>query len=520
MEQSILNVHLSRPSIGNGLCCNCRKVKHMGLKIQWLPIVLIFGIQLNLNAQVSNVVVSDSTEQQRIKKVENSLSPHVLGKDRSRWNIEEQMKKYNVPGLSVAVINGFKIDWAKGYGETGHTEKRSVTEFTVFQAASMSKFVNAIGLLKLHQLQKIDLDRDINQYLTSWKYPYNESIATVPITIRQLLSHTAGLSTHGFSGYKDASILPNIIQILEGSQPANSDSVDQIFPPNQEFKYSGGGTMITQLVVMDVSNSPYEKFINDYVFVPLGMNRSFYSIEFDKYPKELALGYLGNGKPLKNRYNIYPESAAAGLWTTPTDLAKLIIDVQLGLHVGKGKILSRESVEELSAPVLQNTNSALGLFTEKRNGELYLQHSGSNRGFRGKFIFGAENGNGVVVMVNGINTEIIEEIIRSVALVYKWEGFDELVAAPELNLKQMDLNKFVGTYNLDKRSVEVTLKKGQLILSEKGKWKSGLTPLNNNTFVVDIVKPQATIEFISDVEGIINGCIMNQGGATEWVKHK
>ena len=373
-------------------------------------------------------------------------------------------------------------------------------------------------MIKLMEDKKVSLDEDINNYLTSWKFPYDKNVDNKPITIRQLLSHTAGLSTHGFNGYKTSNKLPSIIQILEGENPANSDKVEQIQQSNKRFKYSGGGTLISQLILSDITNSSYENFVNENIYRPLEMSNSFYSIEFDKYPEDLAFGHKDNGKTLNNNYNIYPESAAAGLWTTPTDLAKLIIDIQRSLKTEPSKILSLQAGKELIKPTVDKSNSALGLFIQKENGELYLQHSGSNRGFRGKFFFGADKGDGVVIMANGTNTEIIEEIIRSVASVYNWVGFENLVASSDLNLNDTDLSKYVGVYALENREVNVSVKKGKLVLSEKGKWSSNLTAFNKSTFVVDIVKPQASIEFIKDTDGSISKCILNQGESTEWMK--
>lgn len=456
--------------------------------------------------------------QQRIEKVENSLSPLVLNEGEALWNLEQQMKKYNVSGLSIAVIHNYEIDWAKGYGSNGSKEFPNVTKQTVFQAASMSKFVNAVALMTLAQSNKIDLDEDINNYLTSWKFSSNDNVGNEPVTIRQLLSHTAGLSTHGFNGYKTSNKLPSIIEILEGKNPANSDKVEQIQQSNKNFKYSGGGTIISQLILSDITNSSYEYYVNENIFRPLGMSNSFYSIEFERYPKDIAFGHKGNGKTLKNYYNFYPESAAAGLWTTPTDLAKLIIDIQRSLKNEPSQILSLQSTKELIKPTLNKSNSALGVFTQKEGGDLYLQHSGSNRGFRGKFFFGADKGDGLVIMVNGTNTEIIEEIIRSVTSVYNWGGFENFVAVSDLNFNDTDLSKYVGIYALENREVNVNIKKGKLVLSEKGKWSSNLTALNKSTFVVDIVKPQATIEFVKDTDGSIIKCILNQGESTGWIK--
>ena len=491
----------------------------MKIKGLFLLFIFISATGSAVYAQITDIHAKDSV-QHRIHKVENNLRPLVLSPGASLWNLEKQMQQYNIPGLSVAVIHNYKIDWAKGYGVTGNTESPEITERTAFQAASMSKFVNAVAMLNLIEQKNLSLDEDINTYLTSWKFTYHKKYDETPIRIRQLLSHTAGLSIHGFAGYKNANKLPSIIEILEGNKPANSDRVEQLFASQTKFKYSGGGTTIAQLILTDQSNTSYENFLNKNIFQPLGMSNSFYSIESDRYPRDMAYGHAENGDVLKNQYNLYPESAAAGLWTTPTDLAKFIIDIQLSLASGKGKILSQQSTSALIKPSLENSNSALGLFTEYENGTLYLQHSGSNEGFRGKFYFSGEHGNGVVILINGTNTKIIEEIIRSVAYVYQWTGFKSFEAKEELNLNDLDLEKYTGTYILDDRAVHVILKKGKLILKEKGKWSSGLTPLTNSKFVVDIVKPRATIEFITSTDGTVSKSKLQQGETTEWVKKK
>lgn len=233
----------------------------MELKKLLFTIILFSNIGVVTYLQTSNVKKLD-TIQQKIDKVENSLSPLVLNQGESLWNIEKQMRRYNVPGLSIAVIHNYEIEWAKGYGSTGGKEFPNVTKQTVFQAASMSKFVNAVAITKLMELKKIDLDEEINNYLNSWKFPYYENDDTKPITIRQLLSHTADTSTYGFGGYKNSNNLPTIIQILEGSKPANSDKVKQIQSSNKEFKYSGGGVTISQLILMENSGLSYDSFLS------------------------------------------------------------------------------------------------------------------------------------------------------------------------------------------------------------------------------------------------------------------
>ncbi len=475
---------------------------------------IAFGFIAQLQAQSNNETIPESLEE-RITLVENSLSPLVAEAGGPLWNLEERLKTHNLPGLSLAVIHDFKIDWAKAYGKTNNESGQEVTTETVFQAASISKFVNGVTWLKWRESSGIDLDVDVNSLLSTWQIEYTKG---QPITVRQLLSHTAGLSTHGFGGYNNADNLPTLVEILNSEGPANSQRVRTIMAPGEAFKYSGGGTTITQLILTENSETPYEELVQQLVLDPLEMNHSFYSISLDRYTPNMAYGHNQKAKPLKSKYHYYPESAAAGLWTTPSDLAHLIIDVQTSLKGGEAKVLSGESSTELIQPTLEDAFSALGVFIEENPGEAYAQHSGSNEGFRGKFYFGTQSGNGVVVLVNGPNTEIIEEIIRSVAAVYQWPGMEPLAANTDLNLSSEDLKKYTGIFSFKGREIIVSMKKGKLKVAEKGKWSSSLTPLDRSKFVFDGVRPQATIEFISDDAEEIMSCLLVQGEQSEWVK--
>lgn len=483
---------------------------------KYLPFVfcmLLFSLPSFLIAQVSI-----ATEVRgKISQVENSLSPLVLAPGAELWNLEDQMRKYHVPGLSIAVINNYEVEWIKAYGfANGKTQTKTTTN-TVFQAASMSKFINAMALMKLKETKDFSLDEDVNHLLESWKVPYDPAISDQAITLRQLLSHTAGLSMSGFGGYKMGQKLPSLVQILDGKKPANSESVRPILPPNQNFKYSGGGTIISQLLLMDLTKETYEDYVNEQIFQPLKMNHSFYSTEFDRYPEDIALGHLHSDKPLKYKYRIYPESAAGGLWTTPHDLAIALLDLQLSLSQQRAAVLASKSAVELSTPV-DSGISALGVFVEDQAGHTYLQHSGATRAFRSQFYISAEEGKGVVIMHNGANLEILEEIIRSVASVYQWPGFKKMKATVT-TLTAAELKPFIGTYQMGKRQILVSHKKGKLQLAEKGKWGATLKPLTPTSFITTRINPPATIEFIKE-NGKVVQLKMDQGGIYEWVKVK
>ena len=164
------------------------------------------------------------------------------------------MKKYNINGVSIAVIHNYQIEWARGYGFADVSENRPVTEKTLFQAASISKSLNSVGVLKLVQEKKLDLNSDINKYLVTWKFPYDEKSNNKIITLTNLLSHTGGLTIHGFPGYAKGEVLPTLPQILDGQKPANTEAVRSSTEPGKRVIYSGGGITISQMIVMDVTN--------------------------------------------------------------------------------------------------------------------------------------------------------------------------------------------------------------------------------------------------------------------------
>lgn len=332
------------------------------------------------------------------------------------------MAHYRVKGVTVAVIHDYKIVLAKGYGYADDSSKIPVTTQTLFQAASISKSLNAIGLLKLVQEHKLDLYTDINQYLTSWKFPYDARSKGKKITVIQLLSHTAGLNVHGFPGYERGAGIPSLVQILDGRPPANSPAIRSEFEPGLKSMYSGGGITLSQQIVMDITHEPYAQYMDERVLKPLGMNSSSYEQPYSSIdPTLLATAYDAGGKEIPGKYHIYPEQAAAGLWTNPTDLAQYIIETQLALEGRSGKVLDQELTKLRLTPYLKD-NFALGVFINDFNGIRYFGHSGGNEGFRSQYYGSLEGGDGVVVMVNSDNGGIIPEIVNSLAKIYHLKG--------------------------------------------------------------------------------------------------
>lgn len=351
----------------------------------------------------------------QIKSFENDLNHWDKSKSK-KWTLKERMAFYHVNAVSIAVIKDYKVEWIKAYGYEDVSEKKLATPQTLFQAASISKSINSLGILKLVQEGKLDLDSDINDYLTSWKFPYDSISKGKKISIANLLSHKAGLSVGGYNGYEKGEDLPSTIQMLDGLKPANSNAVRSIFEPGLKFQYSGGGILITQLILENVTGEKYNDYMKKNVLSLLGMNNSFFNEPNKKDEKIVATAYNTNGREVKGKYHIYPEMAPAGLWTNPTDLAKYIIDTQLSLLGKSNKVLSTE----MSKKRVENN---LGVFLNNFSGNRYFGHSGGNEGFGCYYIGSIEDGNGIVVMMNGRNIKLIEEIVSSVASLNNWKNY-------------------------------------------------------------------------------------------------
>jgi len=356
-----------------------------------------------------------------IRAVENNLSGINGAEKDSAWNILSRMSHYKIKGISIAIVHNYKIEWAKGYGWADENVRRPVTPETRFQAASISKSLNAIGMIKLAQENKLDLQADVNQYLTSWKFPYDAKSNGKKISAIELLSHTAGLNVNGFEGYQMGAPLPTIVQILNGQPPANSAAIRSMIEPGLRSEYSGGGITISQLIVMDNTRIPYAQFMQDEVLTPLGMTGSSYEQPSKIDSNLLATAYRANGDEVPGKYHVYPEQAAAGLWTTPIDLSKYIIETQLAWEGRSSKVLN-QTMTHLRLTANGDAHAALGVFIDSTDGRVYFQHSGANEGFRCLYMGSFSGGDGLVIMVNSDNFAIIPEILNSISKVYHWKG--------------------------------------------------------------------------------------------------
>ncbi len=359
----------------------------------------------------------------KISAVESNLIPPVYIEGDPTWTLEERMEHYGVPGVSIAVIHDGEIAWTKTYGTVEKDSAVPVTENTLFQAASISKPVTAYAALGLVEQGKIDLNANINSQLKSWSLGENEFTANTAVTLKNLLNHSAGTTVHGFLGYSPGLPVPNLIQVLNGESPANSNAIVVDKTPEESFRYSGGGYNVVQQLMIDVEGKSFPEIMHEQVLSPLGMDHSTFDQPLEEAQLKLAAtGYLPNGDMTTGKRHTYPEMAAAGLWTTAEDLAKFALNIQQTLKGESTVGLSHDMTDQMLTPFVEEF-VGLGIFISQRGDQVYFEHGGWNEGFSSEMVAHKEGGYGAVVMINANQPDFIAELIRSVALTYDWANY-------------------------------------------------------------------------------------------------
>jgi CubicO group peptidase (beta-lactamase class C family) len=337
------------------------------------------------------------------------------------------LKQFNVPGVSIAVIQDFKVALAVAYGVADVETGTPVTPTTMFQAASISKPVAAMMSLKAVQNGRFTLDQNINTILKSWRLPEGEFTKGGPVTPRTLMSHISGTGDgFGFPGYAPAAALPTLPQILDGTKPSNLRAVRLERAPYTGFEYSGGGVIIQQLALTDAVGGPFAELARKWVFDPLGMSNSTFEQPLPAARQaQAARAHNQRGARMGDPWHVYPEQAAAGLWTTPTDLAKFLIEVQLATMGRSQRVLSEPIAREMVTPVGVGPYS-VGFEVSKQGEGWYFGHGGSNWGFQANIVAHRVKGYGAVIMTNADSgAALIAQIRQIIQREYKWDALDQ-----------------------------------------------------------------------------------------------
>ncbi len=410
----------------------------------------------------------------RMEQVLEGLRPPVAvaGEPAVRWSLAERMRAHHVPGVSIAVIDSGRLVWARGFGvkEAGGTD--SVTPETMFQAGSISKPTFAIGVMRLVQDGTLDLDQDVNARLTSWKVPENAFTAQANVTLRRILSHSAGLTVHGFPGYAAGAPIPTVPQILDGTPPANTAPVRVDTVPGAISRYSGGGLTIAMLLVTDVTHEPLPRFMQQMVLGPAGMTHSTYRQPLPaSLAAQAASAHTSTGEVIPGKYHTYPEMSAAGLWTTPSDLAKLAIELQRTAAGRSHRLIRPATLREMLT--VQKAPFGIGYVLNGSGPDFEFSHGGSNEGFNADFTVFPARGQGAVIMTNGDDGgALIGEILPSIAEAFGWAHHRAQVKAVHPTDPAV-LADIAGRYRLSLGGPEpivdtVTVSDGKLFMAAGG----------------------------------------------------
>ena len=433
--------------------------------------------------------------------IENSLrGPVVISEKSQTMNLEERMRHYNVPAVSIAVIKDSSIDYEKAY-------EKNVNQNTIIQAGTISKTPKASRIITQVQQGKVNLDEDVNKYLKRWKIKHNQNYKeTDKITLRQILSHSAGLSVSGFPGYEIHKKLPSIIDVLNGDPKlANTKPVEVIHKPGEKFQYSGGGTTVSQLILEDVTGEDYATWMEKNVLKPLDMKVSTFK---QPLPKELqskaTAGHDLDGNVIDGKWHAYPEKGAAGLWTTPTDLAKFLIAM---LKISEGSTdypINKKMQDEMFQKQIKgfkNSDVGLGVFLSGNKEDFSFSHDGRNEGFISRMVAYPELKKGFIIMVNNDAAfNLMDEITNGIADTYNMPGFKK-VTKESVKYSLGDYPDILGTYKNKEYTLDIISKENTLFLYDPNlKTKKRLYLKNNQRFF--FLEDAIEIEYLQDEKQI------------------
>lgn len=450
-------------------------------------------------------------DSKEIEAIENGLllETQAEGDVVQTFNIIERMNFYKVPGVSITVVENGKIKWAKGYGTANTNTNLKVDENTIFQAGSISKPIAALALLQLVEKGILDLDVDVNTYLKDWKVPNNEFTKNEKVTLRRLLTHTAGVTVHGFPGYKQSKTIPTTTQVLNGEGNTPKIFVDTV--PGTIWRYSGGGYTIAQKVVEEMTQQPFETYVNTNVLKSIGMKNSTFEQPLANRKGNISAAYDYQGRIIDGLWHNYPEKAAAGLWTTPSDLAKYCIEIQEILKGKENAVLTKETVVEM----LKKHKNDWGLGPSLQFGEDFLifRHGGKNAGFTNRFISFSKRGTAVIIMTNADNgNSLIDEILRAISNYYDL-GISSPRIVKAIKLSNDKLSRLTGKYKLNYQVpnigdyfIEISIKDDKLFVNDPNNGDTKvLTALGDLKFIDLAIGDEGMFQIEDDKVGLVWG---------------
>lgn len=363
--------------------------------------------------------------QTRKQQVEHDMLPRVVFAGEIRpVSVESRMAMYKTPALSVAVIHNGKLDWSAAWGQL-QADGTGVDCGSLFQAGSIAKPVTLLAAMRMKTAGLIDFDKNIETYLSSYHLPAGRQTDANPVTFRNLLTHTAGVTPGGHVGYAQNQPIPTDQQVVRGEAPSNSRKVEVLDAPGASLAYSGGGYTIIEIALQDQLNKPFDQIMREWLLAPVGMKQADFTMPLptSSHPYT-ARGHQVDGSIVPGGWRNHPEQASAGLWATATDLATFLLEIRKG-YEGKSDVFSQASVREMLAKPIDDHAYGFRLIGE--GDQVFVTHYGGTVGYRAGMTLNLLTGDGAVYLTNSDNgANLGVEFFSAVSRAYNWPTFREV----------------------------------------------------------------------------------------------
>ncbi len=339
--------------------------------------------------------------------------------------LKNLLQKHRVAGISFAVLRDFQLSYAQCEGFISKESRQPLWPDTIFQGASISKVVAAVLTMILAEKGRLDIDKPINSYLKSWQLPENDWTRETPVTIRHILSHFSGINVPTYAGYFKEEPTPTLLEILDGTGTCDTSAVTAEDPVDEQFIYSTGAFAVLEVALEDITNESFETLVQRELLKPLNMNRTCFSQPLSEYfSGNAAFGHRSDGETVAGNWFVYPTLAGSGIWTTPTDLARLALHLQKVLRDDASDLLQSQTLREMLSPYREAFfGLGFALYNDKGPGR-FFGHTGNTEGFRAMFIAHESSGCGAFILANSDNADpVIKEVVNQIALSEGWQNF-------------------------------------------------------------------------------------------------
>lgn len=367
-----------------------------------------------------------------------------LGEPEDLSTISNKMLEYKIPALSLTVISNGKIEWSDIYRNINFPETNNLNCSSIFQAASLSKPVTFLAALRMYSAGKIDMDKNIQEYLRDFVLPQGKQTAKNPVTFRNIFAHTSGINPGGYAGYARKLQMPSDLEVLKGGKGINTPAIEVLTPPNETLAYSGSGYTLAELALQDIFKDEFPNIMQKWILKPAGMEHSEFTQPLPASDSvHVAKAHTQSGEIIEGGWKNYPQQAAAGLWSNSVDLAKFLIEIYRA-YQGENSIFSQADIKSIISH--ERDGSVYGFHFNRSGDDISLTHYGGNAGYRSGMTISLTSGNGLVYLINSNNGEAMgNELLLSASQVYGWKHFQQINVRRE-QVEPQVLKELVGKY--------------------------------------------------------------------------